>query len=103
MWELVEELYQQRLASRQMRLRSEFRDVDYEMAGRELTRMFYDSVIKQDLANRFDKYMESPCFERAIDIVEAHPEFRILFLECRPGGVITIQEAVRSGGKTHAT
>jgi hypothetical protein len=72
---------------------------DYQLAARALVHQYSGGVVKEELASLFDAFLERPCLETAVPIIEFQPEFVVFFKEARAGGVLQIQESVRAAKK----
>jgi hypothetical protein len=69
---------------------------DYQLAARALVHQFSSGVVKKELASLFYAFLERPCLETAVPIIEFQPEFVAFFREARAGGILQNQESVRA-------
>ncbi len=73
------------------------RDLDFHFAGRCLIDQYQDGVIENGLADLFDEYLSNPCLETALKIIEFKPALLFFFAQCKPDGVLFMQNEFRKG------
>ncbi len=75
------------------------RYTDYRYAADVIKEEFEGGVIKKELAQLFDAYLENPCFNTAIDIIRFDPKALYLFAECKPGGIYDVRRKVEAANQ----
>lgn len=82
---------------RKLKLKSQLRNCDYVLAGTVIKQQYYDSS-KSTVINRLiDEYMENPCFDTALALIEYNEMMVFYFTESCDGGLY-----VRKTSQDHA-
>lgn len=89
---------------KKLKLKSQLRNCDYVLAGTVIKQQYYDSS-KSTVINRLiDEYMENPCFDTALALIEYNEMMVFYFTESCDGGLYvrkTSQDHKRTDHSEH--
>ncbi len=71
---------------KKMKLKSKLRHCDYKLAGTVIKQQYYNDSSYTEINRMIDHFMEEPCFERALDLIEYNEMIVFYFTEsCTDG------------------
>jgi hypothetical protein len=80
-----------------LKLKSKLRNCDYKLAGTVIKQQYYNDNSHTEINRMIDHFMEEPCFDRALDLIEYNEMIVFYFTEsCTDGLYVRKAESGKS-------
>lgn len=86
---------------KELKFKFELKKCDYNVARLAINYQFPDHALTNELADIVNDFLENPCFDTAIKVIESNPEFLVYFIESKPDGFFVRNlESIKAGIKS---